>query len=281
MATQTPTPPHGGQDGGQVSVWCARPGEPPTSTRHADHEHYAASLVKLPLLLAAYRAHARADLDLDATVLVGDEFRSALDGTYRAERGYDNDDEPWRYLGSEVSLRWLCARMMVASSNLATNLVLERVCLDAVATVSPSGLAFRRGIGDHAAAAAGITNSATAAAVGKLLADVMLGRNIDAASRAEILALLDAQQYRDGIPAALPATAVVGNKNGWVAGVLHDAAAIRPDDAPPYVLAVCTTGFTPDAAREAIHAVAAASWENRRSHGSRGTHPDQESHAYR
>jgi len=52
--------------------------------------------------------------------------------------------------------------------------------------------------------------------------------------------------------------------------VLHDAAYLRPADAPPYVLVVCTTGLGEAEAQKLIRAVAAASWADRQSLGSAG-----------
>ncbi|MGQ4515605.1 serine hydrolase [Streptomyces sp. DW26H14] len=235
-----------------VSVWCGRPGWPAAFRFRADVPHYAASLIKLPALLAAHRG-----LDLDAEVAVHDEFRSAVSGTYRTERAYDNDDEPWLRLGSTAPLGWLCERMVCASSNLSTDLVLEQVGVSGAAAEAPSGMTLTRPIGDHRARRAGLTNTVTAAAAAHLL------RVIAAEPSGRLLDPLRRQLYRDDIPAALPPGTRVANKNGWVDGVLHDAALIEPADAPAYVLAVCTSGLDEPDAREVIHAVTRASWADR------------------
>ncbi|WP_051840632.1 serine hydrolase [Streptomyces sp. NRRL F-5126] len=240
----------GRADAGAVSVWCGRPGERPAFTHQADRTHYAASLMKPAVLRAAHR-----NLDLGERVPVHDRFPSVVRGHYRVQRGDDNDEAPWERLGAHMTLGLLCHRMICASSNLATSLVLEAVGLPAAAACAPPGLVITRPIGDRAAIGAGLTNTVTAAAAGALLAD--------AAGDAALLAPYRDQEYRDGIPAALPAGVPVANKNAWVDGVEHDAALIEPADAPPYVLAVCTTGLAPERARAAIHAVTRASWADR------------------
>jgi beta-lactamase class A len=53
--------------------------------------------------------------------------------------------------------------------------------------------------------------------------------------------VLARQEHRDGIPAGLPAGTYVANKTGWVDGVTHDVALVRPDGRPAYVLVVLTT----------------------------------------
>jgi beta-lactamase class A len=45
--------------------------------------------------------------------------------------------------------------------------------------------------------------------------------------------------------------------------VKHDVALVRPPDAPPYVLAICTTSDLPDAEGEALVArLSAITWEH-------------------
>jgi beta-lactamase class A len=84
-----------------------------------------------------------------------------------------------------------------------------------------------------------------------------------AASLIKLAVLLEAQAHPSPITAALPAGTRAGSKGGWVPGVRHDAAIIYPDDAPAYVLTVCTSGLTETGAETVIAAVARASWADR------------------
>lgn len=251
--------------GGTVSIWYGSPGHPPAYARLPDAEHYAASTIKLGLLVAAYRVADAGRLDLESLVDVHDDFASAAGGRFRLDRGEDNDEEPWERLGGTASLRWLARRMIVRSSNLATNLLLEAVGFEAVADAftacGATHSVLRRPIGDDVAAAAGAANLVAVRDLGELLGALAVGTCASAAPCAEMLDVLSAQEYRDGIPAGIPLGTPVASKGGWVDGVLHDAALIRPADAAPYVLVVCTTGAADAAAL--IRAVAAASWTNR------------------
>ncbi|WP_369203964.1 serine hydrolase [Streptomyces sp. PU-14G] len=239
-------------EGLEVSVCCGRPGAPPAVAHQADRPHYAASVIKLAVLLAAHRAGA-----LDRAVTVREEFASAVGGTYRADRADDNDDEPWRHLGREVTLRRLCHRMICSSSNLATSVVVEHLGLERIAEACPEGLVVRRPIGDRSAAAAGLTNTVTARAALRVLQALL------DTGDPRLLRPLREQRYTQEIPAALPPGTSVANKNGWVTGVLHDVALVEPPDAPPYLLAVCVDGGPEDRARSAIHRIAEASWLDR------------------
>jgi beta-lactamase class A len=223
----------------------------------ADEPVYAASLVKVPLATAAEA------LDLEREVPVHDDFASVAGGRFTIERGDDQDDATWDALGRSLTLRELRRRAVVRSSNIATNLLLEQVGVAAVQQVlTDAGVSartrFTRGIGDLAGLQAGLTNDVTARDLGRVLAgtpssveDVMLG-----------------QYHRDGIPAGLPPDTHVANKTGWVDGITHDMALVRPTEAQggsPFALVVLTrTEESHEAATERIAGLAAEAWEHRR-----------------
>jgi beta-lactamase class A len=260
---------------GMVSAWCGRiDAARPAFARAADRTHYAASTMKVAVLAALYRAGEAGTLDLDAPVPVRNEFASAAAGAapYSNRHSYDNDDSVWDRLGGEASLRWLAGRMIVRSSNLATNLVLAAVGLPSVAEVwklvgaRHSGVG--RGIEDAAAAEAGITNLVTAEDLARLLSAIARGELTGPRQTRAMLDTLLAQECTEDLAAGLPPGTRVAHKNGWVPGVRHGAGVVFPSDAPPYAIAVCTT--TPLAANDAgdeacalVARIAAASWADR------------------
>jgi beta-lactamase class A len=78
----------------------------------------------------------------------------------------------------------------------------------------------------------------------------------------EVEAVLAAQEHRDQVPAGIPAGTYVANKTGWVDGVAHDVALVRPDLDEPFVLTICTSADAPEDTLYALNAaVAAACWE--------------------
>lgn len=226
--------------------------------------------MKLPLVVAVYREADREGLDLDGPVLVENSFRSAADGsTYGVDRADDSDPQVWAREGERVALRWLCYRALVRSSNLATNLVLDAVGTEAVQHVLADAGAqhscVRRGIEDAAARRAGLQNIVTAADLAVVLQGLAAGTLASHYACTEILSVLAAQQINDAIPAGLPAGTWVAHKSGWVDGVSHDAALIRPPDAPPFVFVVCTTSdLAEQAGLDLIAGAAAAAWADRR-----------------
>ncbi|MFK3982252.1 serine hydrolase [Micromonospora sp. NPDC050397] len=269
---------------GTVSVYAGRLDAAPAYTRLPDVTHYAASTMKIAVLAALYRAADTGTLDLDTPVPVKNEFHSARPGAprFRCKPGNDNDPAVWARVDGHSPLRWLAERMIVKSSNLATNLLLDHVGLPAVATVWALAGARHshtgRGIEDFAARDAGIDNPVTAADLAALLGTIARGARepgplATPATCAAMLDVLLAQEHHEDLAAGLPPGTRVALKNGWVRGIRHAAGVVLPDDAPPYTLVVCTSdhpdgrGITrtdPDtAARRLIAHVSATVWTAR------------------
>jgi beta-lactamase class A len=251
-----------------VSVWYGGLDGEAAYTRQAGTTHYAASTMKLPLLVAAYRRAERGELDLDTEVQVHNAFASAADGSpFSLDQADDQDDETWAALGSTLTLRELARRAVVRSGNLATNLLLERVGPGEVATVlNDAGCSgdtvLPRGIEDAVARESGLDNLVTAADLARILLGLGARALADPRTCERVEEILTAQEHRDKIPAGLPEGTVVANKTGWVDGVAHDVALVRPEAGTPYVLAVCTTWDVPEqTANDLIAQVSAKIWE--------------------
>jgi beta-lactamase class A len=247
---------------GTIGVWVGPVGGPPAYTREPDATHYAASMMKVAVLAALHHG----DRDLDETLNVHNDFASAAGGRFGLVRRHDPDDEVWRQLGRRVSLGWLAERMITRSSNLATNLVLERIGLDPVAGAWRRAGArhsiVTRGIGDTVAAEAGRTNLVTAGDLARLLTGIAIDSGPP-------LATLLAQRRTEDLAAGLPPGTRVAHKNGWVMGVRHAAGVVFPDDSPAFVVSVCTT--TPlavnrpdDEACRIVSDITREAWTNRR-----------------
>lgn len=265
---------------GTASVWCGPVGGPAAYERAAEVTHYAASTMKVAVLAALYRAADDGSVDLDAAVPVRNDFRSVGPGAPRFGCAREDDSDPavWDRLGAPAPLRWLADRMIVRSSNLATNIVLSYVGLDAVARVWQLAGArdsrTARGIEDAAAREAGIANLVTAADLAALLGTIAAGAagaSSPLAGRRTCQTMVDVlcrQEYGAELAAGLPAGTRIAQKDGWVSGIRHAAGVVFPPDAAPYALVVCTTAAAADAADDTAAAglitrVAAASWADR------------------
>jgi beta-lactamase class A len=233
-----------------------------------DAQHYSASIMKLPVLIAAHRLAERGRLDLDRRVPVHNDFASRSPGhRFSLDRAEDSDPETWAALGAEVALGTLVHRMVTVSGNLATDLVLDEVGMDEVSAVlADAGCSDRtaivRGIEDYPARDAGIDNLITADDMARLMVALAEGRLAGPGATEACEGVLDAQEYRNGIPAGLPsARLVVGNKTGWITNVNHDVALVRAHGMPPVGLAVLVSAPGTEEEREAgIAEIARAAW---------------------
>lgn len=236
--------------------------------RDAHTPHYPASTVKLAVLGAVLAERAAGSQDAYGRLLVHERFDSAAGGTFVLRQADDQDDQTWARLGEEVDVLALTERMITVSSNIAMDLLAERVGFDSVRRfLARAGLddaiRLERLIGDTTAEASGITNSVTAAGLASLMAGLVDAAILDRDGSELALDILARQEHRGMIPAGLPSGTWSASKGGWVPGVNHDVALVRPASAPPYVLAVCTTSDLDHADGQALVArLSAITWEH-------------------
>ncbi len=250
-----------------ISFWFSGLDLVPTQAGNVNQQHYAASLMKVPVAVAAYRMADADELDLDAPIRIHDEFDSMVAGErFRLSEDYDQDPDTWAALGGELPLREVVGRSLSHSGNLAVDLVLEIVGIDRVKAVLADAHCsvmsqVERGIEDTPARLAGIDNLVTVHDMARIMARIADRTLASAAACEELEEVMRAQVDRDAIPLGLPEDAVIANKTGEIEGVLHDAAIIRHPDREPAVMVILTTGIDDDEATFQISEVARRLWE--------------------
>ena len=252
-----------------ISVWMGRPDGRCWFGRDIERVHPSASTMKLPLVIALYRAADAGVLDLADEVVVRTTLDSQVPGrTYEVTHDYDNDDQPWDRVGRGAALGWLAERAVVRSSNLATNLLIDRIGTDPVnavyADVGATASRVERGIQDEPAMAAGRSNLVTGADLAAVLG-ALARREIAAPDSCERIEELLARCEHDSSAAAgLPPGTYFAHKTGWFEGVAHDVGLVRPAAEPPFVLAILTGADLAEAAADRLVADAAAlCWAHR------------------
>lgn len=228
--------------------------------RHADEPYYAASTIKLHVLLTALGQVDRGELDLEATLPAARTFTGHDRAPFTLEGDHLDPTHPAE--GTPMTLQDLLVRMIDRSSNEATDTVLDLVGLDAVAEVlnrlGTTGTRIERLIGDPGALAQGLTNETTARDLVLTLRALASGDAVSRGSTALALAALRAQQIRPIADALSPGVAV-GSKSGEVDGFRHDVAVIGDPTTPEArVLAIMTRGYSRPQADEAIAALVGA-----------------------
>jgi beta-lactamase class A len=235
-------------------------------------EHYSASTMKLPLVLAAYRLRDRGILDLDSTVTVHNSFTSQTGQTFSIDHDEDSDEQVWDALGKSVPLAWLCRRSIIRSSNLATNLVFEAVGVEPIAEViadcRADGVHVVRAIEDYSAQREGLSNLVTVTGLNRILLALADGTAAAPDTCSEVLGILADNQIATDIRPGLPDGTWVAHKNGWVSDAVLDAALVRPagadDPAGQFAFSVAVSGTWPnDHAHALIQKLAAVVWQHR------------------
>lgn len=214
----------------------------------ADVRMHAASTMKVPVMMQLYLDAQDGLRSLEDSVAVTTTFLSIVDGSpFDLPPESDSDTTFYGRVGERVPIRQLLDRMITWSSNLATNILIQeadpRRVTQTLRSFGADSMDVLRGVEDLKAFEAGLSNSATARDLGIVMAAVASSARFSPASREEMLSTLERQHFRENIPAGVPDGVRVANKTGWITAHNHDAAAVFPADAPPYVLAVMVRGI--------------------------------------
>jgi beta-lactamase class A len=202
---------------------------------------HAASTMKAPVMAEVYKQAAEGKLSLNDSILIKNEFKSIADSsTFILTAKEDSDTLIYSHIGEKRTLSSLVYDMIIWSSNLATNMVIEKVGAKKVTqtmrSIGAKDMQVLRGVEDGKAFKAGMNNQVTAYDLMLLFEKIGKEEMVNAeASKAMISILLD-QKFNDIIPAQLPADVKVAHKTGWITGLHHDAAIVFLPDGRKYVL---------------------------------------------
>jgi beta-lactamase class A len=206
---------------------------------------HAASTMKVPVLIEVFKQVDDGKLRLDDRVAIKNEFHSIVDGSlFSLNKEDDSDPDIYGRIGTAMSIRELAERMITVSSNLATDILIELVRPENVmATLELLGIRrmqVLRGVEDSKAFERGWNNQTDAYDLMLVMEAIAAGKAGSAPACREMIAILEKQTFRGGIPAGLPAGVPVANKTGSITGMEHDAAIVFPPGRRPYLLVVLT-----------------------------------------
>jgi len=216
-----------------------------TWSLHPHRWFHAASTIKVPVLLSVYAAIEQHRFEPYSRVHVRNRFLSAFDGrAFRVPTERDANAHVHDAIGRMLTVRELAEHMIVTSSNLATNLLLDLVGIEqaraALADLHLGGIDLRRGVEDEAAWEAGMNNRVTAAGLCDAFRLIEEGKAISPGASKDMLDILHAQRFRSGIPAGLPEDARVAHKTGEISTVAHDAGIVYLGERDAYVVVILT-----------------------------------------
>jgi beta-lactamase class A len=229
---------------------------------------HAASTMKVPVMLAIMEAVDRGRLSLEHPVMVRNQFSSIVDGSpFVLHAKEDGDPGLYERVGQTVTVEELLRRMIVRSSNLATNLLIELVgpgeVMDLMKRLGANDIRVLRGVEDEMAYEAGLNNVTSAWDMMLVMKAIAEQKAVSPGASRTMIEILRGQEFRNKIPAGLPEEVVVANKTGNITKISHDAAIIYPPGRRPYVLVVLTRGFEESGpASDLIAAVSRTVWQH-------------------
>lgn len=212
---------------------------------HGDTPFHAASTIKVPILLAVFDAIDRKRFSLETKVHVRNRFLSLVGGeAFRVSAGRDANAKVHAARGKKLTIGELAFHMIVTSSNLATNLLIDVVGIEeankTLERLGLTGIELRRGVEDDRAFEQGINNTVTANGLLGVFRIIEEQRKVSKSSCEKMLEILHQQEFRNGIPAGVPASAKVAHKTGEISTIAHDTGLVFPEGRKPYALVILT-----------------------------------------
>lgn len=217
---------------------------------NADKVFHAASTMKVPVMMEVFRQVEQGKLKLDEPVAVKNQFASIVDGSpYSLSPDDDSDKEIYKEIGRTLSLRAIVERMINRSSNLATNIVIEKVnaenVMQLMKEIGARDMTVLRGVEDIKAYEAGKNNRTSARALAQCYQAILDPDRFSESSRKEMMEILLSQKHLQGISKGLNAKErglKVASKDGWITEINHDSAIIEDRDGRRSIMVIMTSG---------------------------------------
>ncbi len=221
---------------------------------------HAASTMKTPVLLELFKQASAGRFSMTDSIVVENSFSSIVDGSqYSLNSGDDSEAELYKLVGSKITIASLAYEMIIQSSNLATNILIELVKPDSVMSTMKSmganDIKVLRGVEDGKAYEKGLNNTTTAYDLLLIYEQMANKKLVSAAASKEMIRILLDQRFNEIIPALLPTSVKVAHKTGSITGIQHDSGIVFLPDGTQYVL-ILLSRFDPVDEKQVIKAMA-------------------------
>lgn len=202
---------------------------------------HAASTIKTAVMCEIMNRVDKGILSLNDSVLIKNEFKSIVDGSsFSMDLGRDSGEKFYDLIGQKASIYDLMVDMIINSSNLATNILIEIVGATKVTAlmrqIGANNIQVLRGVEDTKAFEKGLNNVTTALDMLKIYEAIYFNKIASKNSCDIMLEILKRQNHNDIIPKNLPKNVQVAHKTGTIDKVVHDCAIVYPGGGNDYVL---------------------------------------------
>ncbi len=209
---------------------------------------HAASTMKTPVMIEVFDQAKAGKFKLTDSVLVKNEFKSIVDGSrYQMDISDDSGEGLYKKIGQKTTVYELIYEMITVSSNLATNILIEKVgaasVTNAMNELGASDIRVLRGVEDQKAFDKGWNNTVTADDLAVIYEKLARGQVVSREASGQMRQILEAQKFNEIIPAKLPKTVKLAHKTGEITGVRHDSGIVTLPDGQQYVLVLLSKGL--------------------------------------
>ncbi len=223
---------------------------------------HAASTMKTPVMIEVFKQAHDKRFSLDDSIVVLNSFKSIIDSSdYSLTLTDDSEDGLYNRIGQKETIRNLVFKMITVSSNLATNILIEKVGpVNVMHTMKAMGLKdinVLRGVEDGKAFQAGKNNTTTAYDLSILYEQIALHKVVSHSASKEMIDILLAQKFKGMIPGKIPKEVKVAHKTGSITNVQHDSGIIYLPDGRSYVLVILSKNLKTN--KEGIEIIATIS----------------------
>ncbi|MEY4930821.1 MAG: hypothetical protein RI909_1545, partial [Bacteroidota bacterium] len=214
---------------------------------------HAASTMKTPVMVEVYKQAAAGKFSVKDSILIKNEFRSIVDSTvYSLSPNDDSDTLIYKHIGEKRTIYSLMYDMIIVSSNLATNIIIDLVdaknVTNTLRSIGANDIQVLRGVEDKKAFEAGMNNRVTAYDLMLLFEKIDKEELVNAEASMAMMDILLDQKFNDMIPAQLPKNVKVAHKTGWITGIHHDSGIVFLPDGRKYVLVILSRDLQDEAA---------------------------------
>lgn len=219
---------------------------------------HAASTMKTPVMAEVFRQATEGKFSLKDSILIKNEFKSIVDGSpYSLSPESDSDTLIYKHIGEKRTIYSLMYDMIIISSNLATNLIVDLVdaknVTQTMRSIGAKDIQVLRGVEDIKAFDAGLSNQVTAYDLMLLFEKIDKEEIVNAEASLAMMDILLDQKFNEIIPAKLPKGVKVAHKTGSITGVQHDSGIVFLPDGNKYVLVLLSKDLEDEpAAMEAM-----------------------------
>ncbi len=207
-----------------------------------EHESFhAASTMKTPVMIEVFKQEHEGKFSLFDSIIIKNEFKSIADGSaFSLDSADDSEFELYKHIGEKETIYDLVYKMIIQSSNLATNLVIEladaKKVTETMHNLGAKDIQVLRGVEDNKAFEKGLINTTTAYDLMVIFEKIAKGETVSREASDTMIKILLDQKFNDIIPAYLPKEIKVAHKTGFITGVHHDSGIIFLPDGRKYVL---------------------------------------------